>query len=108
MAKYYGTVGFSQTGKTKAGVWQETGVVKRQYSGDVRRYSRRLVSGNKVNDDLSINLNISIVADPYALQNFHNLKFVEYMGAYWKVSNVEVQYPRLLLELGEVYNGPTD
>jgi hypothetical protein len=30
--------------------------------------------------------------------------YVEFMGTKWKITNVEVQYPRLILSVGGVYN----
>ena len=56
---------------------------------------------------LNINVanEISIVADPFANQNFHTMLYVEFMGTKWKITNVEVKRPRLTLTLGGVYNG---
>jgi hypothetical protein len=77
------------------------------YYGDVVRNSRQLRESDKVNYDLSVGNSISIVADPYASEHFFAIRYVEWAGALWTVSNVEVQSPRLILRLGEVYNGPT-
>lgn len=104
MAKFYGAIGYAKTVETMPGVWTEQ-ITERDYYGDVIRNSRRLQSSDKVNDDISINNQISIVADPYAINNFHSMRYVEFMGAKWKISDVEVQYPRLLLTLGGLYNG---
>ena len=104
MAKFYGKIGFAEQVETKPGVWTPKETV-RTYYGDLIRNTRRLEGSDKVNDDINISNEISIVADPYANQNFHLIKYVEFMGAKWKVTNVDVQYPRLLLTLGGVYNG---
>lgn len=104
MAKYYGKIGYNESVETTPGVWEEK-ITERSYYGDVVRNARRLQSTDKVNDDININNEISIVADPYAMNNFHSMRYVEFMGAKWKVSNVEVQYPRLILTLGGLYNG---
>lgn len=104
MAKYYGKIGYSVTQETVPGVWEES-VTERSYYGDLIKNARRYQSADKVNDDLSISNEISILADPYAYENFHAMKYVEFMGAKWKVTNVEVQYPRLILTAGGVYNG---
>lgn len=104
MAKFYGKIGYITTEETKPGVWNETVVEKNCY-GDLVRNIRRWESANKVNDDLNINNEVSIVADPYARNNFHSMKYIEFMGAKWKVTSVEVQYPRLILSIGGVYNG---
>jgi hypothetical protein len=47
------------------------------------------------------------MADAYANEHFFAIRYVEWAGVLWTVSMVEVQSPRLLLRLGEVYNGPT-
>lgn len=106
MAKFYGVIGYATTEETKPGVWKEQ-ITERNYYGDLTRNSRMLQSGSQVNDDLNIANEISIVADPFANQNFHSMRYVEYMGTKWKISKVEVQYPRLILTVGGVYNGET-
>lgn len=103
MAKFYGIVGYAVTEETTPGVWKPS-IVDKDYYGDIIRNSRRLEGTSKVNDDVSIENQISIVADPFAYKNFHNIRYVEYMGAKWKVTNIEVQYPRLILTMGGVWN----
>lgn len=104
MSKFYGKIGFAETVETYPGVYEET-ITERDYYGDLVRNNRRLQSTDKVNDDLTISNEISIVSDPYLGQHFYAIRYVVFMGAKWKVSNVEVQYPRLTLTLGGLYNG---
>lgn len=107
MAKYYGGIGFVINKETSPGIWTPTTIVKK-YSGEVNRNSRILASPEKVNDDVQISNDISINADPYAKQNFHTIRFAEFMGVRWKVSNVTIDPNnphRLGLTLGGVYNG---
>lgn len=104
MAKFFGVIGFNNgTVETSPGVWEQQ-IVERQYYGDLIRNNRRLQSTDQLNDDINISNEISIVADPYANANFHSIRYVEFMGAKWKVSNVDVQFPRLILTLGGVWN----
>ncbi len=104
MAKFYGKIGYANTVETKPGVYEEQ-IVERSYYGDLIRNIRRLQSADQVNDDINISNEISIVADPYATNNFHTMRYAVFMGTKWKISNVEVSYPRLILTLGGVYNG---
>lgn len=104
MAKWFGQIGFSETVETSPGVWEEQ-ITDRDYYGDVIRNNRRLQSTDKVNSDIEISNEISIVADPYAMDNFHSIRWAGWMNAKWKVTSVDVQYPRLTLSLGGVYNG---
>lgn len=104
MAKYYGKIGYATSEEVKPGVWKKR-ITEREYFGDVIRNTRRLQSSGNLNDNIIVSNEISIVADPFANENFHSMLYVEFMGAKWKISNVEVQYPRLILTIGEVYNG---
>ena len=104
MAKWFGKIGFAETKETTPGVWEEQ-ITEREYFGDLTRNTRRLQSSENLNDNITVDNEISIVADPFANQNFHAMRYVEFMGTKWKVSTVEVQYPRLLLSWGDIYNG---
>ena len=103
MAKFFGKIGYAVSVEMSPGVWGEQ-ITEREYFGDLIRNTRRLQASDKLNDDINISNEISIVADPFAYQNFHSMRYVEFMGAKWKISNVEVQYPRLILTVGGVYN----
>lgn len=103
MAKFYGKVGYADTTETAPGVWTEV-ITEREYYGDVLRISRRLQSTEQLNDDIIIDNEFSIVADPFAYQNFHTMRYIEWMGAKWKITKVNVQSPRLILSVGGVYN----
>lgn len=105
MAKFYGPIGYAESIEKSPGVFKDE-ITVRNYSGDLlSNTSRRSNSSESTNDDLNINNRISILADPYAYQNFHSMKYVEFMGTKWKINSVEVQYPRLILTIGGVYNG---
>lgn len=99
MAKFYGNIGFLDTIETDPGVWEETYIVK-PYYGDLVRNTSRWQSSDKVNDNITISNSISIVADPYASENFQKMRYVEFLGAKWKIESVEVQYPRIILSIG--------
>lgn len=103
MSKFYGTIGYSVTTEIRPGVWDEV-ITERDYFGDLVRNTRQYQTSDKLNDNLNISNEISIVADPFAYENFHSMRYVKFMGAKWKISNVEVQYPRLILTVGGVYN----
>lgn len=103
MAKWYGTIGFAINTEVRPGVWKDI-IIKRQYYGDTSNTVGRPQSAEQVNDHIKINNTISIVADPFARENFYSMKYATFEGIRWKISAVEVQYPRLVLSIGEVYN----
>lgn len=105
MDKWFGDIGYGVTREVEPGKWRDD-ITVRQYYGDVIRHSSRwTASSDSVNDDLSVNVQISIVADPFAYQHFHSIKYIEFMGINWKVTSVEPKYPRLILTIGGEYNG---
>lgn len=113
MARFYGRVGYGTSVEktdpetdTGSGVWDDE-IVEKLYYGDIIRNTRNLNPGANLNSDLSLSNSISIVADAYANEHFFAIRYVEWAGVLWTVDSVEVQSPRLLLSLGEVYNGPT-
>lgn len=105
MPRFYGTVGFIETVETAPGVWTEE-ITERQYSGEILRMSKSWQSGEHLNDNLQVNVQIRFVADPYAFQHFHSLRYIDWMGARWKISTAEPLYPGITVTLGGVYNGP--
>ena len=103
MAKFCGVIGYVITNEIEPGVYVEE-VIENEYYGDVIRNTRRLREAAKVNDYINISNQISIVADPFANNNFHAMRYIMFMGAKWKITEVEVQYPRLILSIGGLYN----
>lgn len=105
MAKFFGVIGYAEPKEISPGVWRDT-IVEREYTGDLLRNVGNWVSqSNSTNDNLNISNQLSIIADPYAMENFHAMKYIEFMGHNWKITSVEVRYPRLILTVGGVYNG---
>lgn len=104
MAKYAGLVGYAITEETHPGIWEPV-ITEKMARGDLLRLVNTVEPGDKVNDNVSLNNRISIVADAFTLENFQNLKYAVYLGVRWKVISVEVQRPRLVLTLGGEWNG---
>lgn len=104
MAKWYGVVGYAETVETKPGVWMER-ITEHEHFGDMLPNMHRLESAEKLVHDINIANKLSIVADPYALSHYYSMRYVEFNGARWKITNVEVLRPRLILTLGGLWNG---
>lgn len=105
MARFSDVVGYATQIETAPGIWTDL-VVEKRFTGDVIRNTRKMRDGESVNNDISVQNSISIVADAYVSENFLAIKYVKWSGVYWTVTDVEVQRPRLILRLGGVYNGP--
>lgn len=107
MTKFRGEVGYvDDPVETSPGVWVND-MVEYTYTGDVIRTSRKLDNSESVNDDISVNNSISFIADAYANEHFHAIRYVRWAGSTWRVTTVDVERPRLILRLGGIYNGPT-
>jgi hypothetical protein len=106
MAKFYGAIGYGECEDLGDGVWKDK-ITEYNYYGDVIRDTRRIDKSDNLNNNINISNTISIIADPFANENFHLIKYISWMNSLWEVVNVEVQRPRLILQIGGVYNGPT-
>lgn len=102
--KFSGMIGFVKTEEVRKNIYQEV-VVEKHYKGDLLRKSKRWQSGDQPNDDITINHSISIVANQYAYENLHEIKYVVYRGVPWKVTSITDEKPRIVLDVGGVYNG---
>ena len=104
MAKWYGKIGFCNTEESEPGIWEDK-ITERNYYGELLSNYRKFQNSGGINDDVNINNKISIISDLFTNQNLHKIAYCEFMGNKWKVTEVEVLYPRLILTLGGVYNG---
>lgn len=107
MAKFCGKIGFAESKEINPGVWVDE-ITERQYYGELRRLQRSSQTTERLNDEIRITNEISIIADPYVNENLNSIRYVEFMGARWKVTSIEVAFPRLNLTIGGVYNGNPD
>lgn len=103
MDRFYGKIGYAETINTSPGVWKER-IVEKKYCIDILKNTRNLQNTSQVNSDVNISNKFSILSYPYAVQNFHMMRYVEWMGCKWKIESVEVAFPRLILSVGGLYN----
>lgn len=101
--KFCGNVGYVERQETTPGVWEDV-VTERKYYGDVTKNRSAWQQSETLNDDINVTSDISILADAYAYQHFSYIKFVEFMGAKWKVTSITPDRPRITLTLGGLYN----
>lgn len=105
MAKYHGFIGFAgEQTETSPGVWTE-GITEKEYSGDLLQFNRRTQNSGKVNDDMTITNQISIIADAFLNNNLYAVRYVTFMGGKWKIDSVNVEFPRMIFSLGGLYHG---
>lgn len=106
--RFYGAVGYATSQEGVPGVWSDT-ITEKFYYGDVIRQSRRLDPPPTVppqeNSDISLENSFSIVADETAYANWKTMRYVVWEGTAWRISNVEVRRPRLILTVGGIWNG---
>lgn len=103
--KWMGTVAYDEQvlSEVEPDVWESTPKTV-QYFGDVLKNNKtNQGSDSSTNGDISVNNQISVLADPYLMNNFYKILWVTFGGAKWKVSSVDVQPPRLVLTLGSLY-----
>ena len=104
MTKFAGNIGYGIQTESTPGIWKEV-ITERFATGDLLNEVWRHKSSDKINDDISITNRISILAGKYVNDNKHSILYVMIDNIAWKVSTVEVLGPRLILNIGAMYNG---
>ena len=104
MAKFYGAIGYAIPSQTSPGVWQDE-IVEKVYRGDIVLDQRRWQKSEGVNDNLNLDNSVSIIADAFAYENAGVIKYIVIDGAKWCIQSVRADRPRLVLQIGGLYNG---
>lgn len=100
--KWYGQIGFETDRDLGDGITEPV-IEEKNYYGDILNNTLRNDDSHIVTD-FKITNRISIVSDPYAMRNLHKIVYVTLMGgSKWRVSSVEMQYPRLILSIDKPY-----
>lgn len=105
MARFFGEIGFGIPTEIRPSVWEDQ-IVEREYYGDVKQNTRYVSTANSILGEAKFQTTISIMADAEAFEKYLAIKYIKWAGSLWTVSSTKVERPRLILMLGEVYNGP--
>lgn len=107
MARFSGKIGYAKSVESTEyeGVWADT-VEEKQHYGDIIKDFRRYQYDGQLNENLNISNKFSVVVNDYLNANMHQMKYVVYRGTRWDIISFELMYPRVILSIGGVYNGP--
>ena len=107
--KYYGDVTFvlQHEDPNAPGNWKEYAVTK-PYMGDWKRIESKWTAGSNLIDDKRVNNQLEIISDPFAVMNFTHIRYVKWMGQKWAVNTVSLRPPRIVMEIGGLYNASTE
>ena len=104
LARFSGVIGYALTVESSPGVWSNQ-IVEKKYRGDIISNQRQIQPGENLNDNVTIENSISIIANAYAYENIGIMKYVVMYNAAWKIKSFSVERPRISITIGEVYNG---
>ena len=104
MARFYGKIGFAEQKEVKPDVWKDV-IVERPYVGSFVRNTIRWNQGSEINDDVRLDEAVSIISDPYILQHSAVIRYVDWQGTKWKIMSIQINYPRVILQLAGEYHG---
>lgn len=96
MAKFYGIIGYVKSIESEPGIWTDD-IVEHTHIGDITKNTKRYQTTSDINDNINISNTISIVTTPYAALNYPYMKYVILDGVKWKISDIDIQSPRILI-----------
>lgn len=100
--RYYGRIGFAVSTETSPGV-MENKMVYKPYYGDVL-YSLGYWQNKEINDDIKMQNRISVICDDYIQDNLGYAKIIEFDNHFWKIQSFTLEYPRVIITIGGLYN----
>lgn len=105
MARFYGSIGFSMTYETRPGIFEET-YVERTYKGEIIRNNRQWSPSEHLNDNITINNEISVIADSFMNHNFGVMRYVRWKGQTFEITSatIDTERHRIVLSIGGVFN----
>ena len=103
MTRFFGEVGYVTP--TRSGGVVKDVAIERTYSGDELKNTRYFRQGESVLGEVSFQTRLSIMADAFALENYKDIRYVMWEGVPTTVDTVTTERPRLILLLGDKYNG---
>lgn len=103
--RYCGKIGYVVTVDDDTTGIPISSTVEKVAKGDVLTNHLRVTDGVNINPDITISNRLSIVSEPFLLNNFQNIRYATWRGTKWAVESVEIALPRVILSLGGVYNG---
>lgn len=86
------------------GVWKKQ-IEDKHYGGEVIRDYRSQENNNFVNENLNINNTISIICDRFIDDHIMDIVYITFKNKKFKVKGFTVNYPRIELQIGGLYNG---
>lgn len=104
MARFSGVVGFYAGSKeVRPSIFEET-YEEHTLRGDTLRSGYSQSENQTKYDTLRLTNRVSLIGDTFSFKNYNAIRYVTLNGQSWKVTSVEIERPRLILEIGEVWN----
>ncbi|NLE05469.1 MAG: hypothetical protein GX638_11810 [Crenarchaeota archaeon] len=104
MAKFYGVIGYAKQVERSPGVWVDE-IVEKTYRGDIVLNQQRWQTSENFHENINIDNSISIIADEYLYNNIGFMKYIQWNGTKWKIQSIAFNRPRVVLQIGGIYNG---
>ena len=107
MAKVKCQIGFlEEQVETAPGVYTDV-ITEKPYKVEIVKVTAKQQEGEHLHKDISLLNTFSIIADAYLRDTLFAMKYIEWMGVRWSISDVDPSTrPRITFRLGVKYNGP--
>lgn len=59
---------------------------------------------NSTNTNVRLNNSISVICDKYLSENISVMRYITYKNSKWCINGIEIQPPRIIINIGGIYN----
>lgn len=101
--KWCGKIGFVFTKETEPGIYNKV-IVEKKYRGIIVKQTWIEQREQPViNDSPVVTRQVRVYMNPYINENLYHIQYITYMGEKWKINNIDVIYPQVMISLGGLY-----
>ena len=103
--RFSGKIGYALLTETAPGVWEEE-ITERPYKGDVEQRTEAFMLADSILPQYRTTTSVSVLSDGVKEQNYGLLRYLMYGGVRWTVTSIVREPPRMIIYIGDKYNGP--
>lgn len=98
-------IGYGSPTEVRPGIFEDT-IVERDALAEVVQRTEALDINDSIIPTYRTTTSVSVISDGPTKPMYNDIRYVKYQGFKWAITSVVHQPPRVVLYIGEKYNGP--
>lgn len=104
--RYHGKIGLADQKEISPGVWDDV-ITEVERFGTVVQSTETFDQVDSILPRVRTTTSVSVLDEGVLIDRQDDIRYVWFRGKRWSVASIVTQYPRIVIYLGERYNGPS-